>query len=137
MSPDTVQARGPFALSPDGRTLVFSASTASGASTQLYRRQLGSLATTPISGTENTRFPFLSPDGASVGFVADPDSRPVVGPLPLAALRTVSFDGRPSVTLAEDLLGFAGATWGADGTVVYAWRDGLYRVSANGGRCWG
>ena len=122
-----VDFRG-VSVSSDGRTLVFAASAESGGR-QLYRRQLGSLEATEIPGTQNADFPFLSPDGTSLGFVAGP----VGGLQTSATVRTVSFDGRPSLTLAEDLPGFAGATWGPDHTVVYAFRDGLYRVSGNGG----
>jgi eukaryotic-like serine/threonine-protein kinase len=55
-----------FALSPDGRTVVFTG--VRGAVTQLYRRPLDELAATPMAGTEGARGPFFSPDGRWVGF---------------------------------------------------------------------
>src|SRR5881628_3598616 len=56
-----------FAISPDGRRLVFSA-TNEGKS-QLWVRSLDSLAAQPLAGTDAATYPFWSPDSASVGFL--------------------------------------------------------------------
>ena len=108
-------------VSPDGRTLVVEAQGEGGS--QLYRRTLGSLEVAPIPGTEGAGVPFFSPDGAWIGFFAG------------GALRKVSLDGRPPVTLCEVPGLRAGASWGPDDTVVYSYTgaNGLWRVSANGG----
>ncbi len=58
-----------MALSPDGRTLVFSA--VRGNQQQLYARALDQLQATPIAGTDNGASPFFSTDGRWVGFWAD------------------------------------------------------------------
>src|SRR5262249_45824451 len=58
-----------FAISPDGRWLVFSASNEG--KSQLWVRPLGSVAAHPLAGTDGARYPFWSPDSASVGFFAD------------------------------------------------------------------
>ncbi len=57
-----------FALSPDGRQIVFVAS-GDGAS-RLWVRSLATTTAQPLAGTEGARFPFWAPDGRSVGFFA-------------------------------------------------------------------
>src|SRR5206468_1835788 len=59
-----------LALSPDGRTLAYSASAADGKQ-QLWVRPLDSLQAQPLAGTENASYPFWSPDGRFLGFFAD------------------------------------------------------------------
>jgi len=53
-----------FAISPDGRRLVFSASNEG--KSQLWLRPLDSLTAQPLGGTDGARYPFWSPDSASV-----------------------------------------------------------------------
>src|SRR5262249_53967545 len=53
--------RTAVALSPDGKTLVFSAIW--GGTQQLYARRMDQLNATPISGTSGGDSPFFSPDG--------------------------------------------------------------------------
>ncbi|MEQ1761210.1 MAG: LpqB family beta-propeller domain-containing protein, partial [Vicinamibacterales bacterium] len=52
---------GSFALSPDGRQIVFVAS-GDGAS-RLWVRSLGATTAQPLAGTEGATYPFWSPDG--------------------------------------------------------------------------
>src|SRR6185295_5814207 len=54
-------------VSPDGTRLIFSASTAGGAS-KLWLRPVDSFAARPLDGTDDALFPFWSPDSRSVGF---------------------------------------------------------------------
>src|SRR5262249_42741563 len=58
-----------FAISPDGRSLVFLASHES--KSQLWLRPLDSVAAQLLPGTDGASYPFWSPDSASVGFFAD------------------------------------------------------------------
>src|SRR5262249_5742635 len=58
-----------FAISPDGRWLVFSASNEG--KPQLWVRPLDSVVARPLTGTDRGIYPFWSPDSASVGFFAD------------------------------------------------------------------
>ena len=57
-----------FALSPDGRQIVFVAS-GDGAS-RLWLRSLATTTAQPLAGTEGATSPFWSPDGRSIGFFA-------------------------------------------------------------------
>ena len=112
--------RTAVALSPNGKTLVFSAIW--GGRQQLYARALDQLSAIPITGTSGGGSPFFSPDGRWVGFAADGE------------LRKVPLSGGPAVTLCKASALF-GASWGDDGTIVFAEQrnGGLRRVSAAGG----
>jgi serine/threonine protein kinase/Tol biopolymer transport system component len=69
--------------------------------------------------------PFFSPDGEWIGFYGLANGE--------TGLKKVSaFGGRP-VLLAATSDRPAGATWEADGTILFATAAGLYRVSENGG----
>jgi eukaryotic-like serine/threonine-protein kinase len=112
----------PFALSPDGKTLVY-------AGRSLYVRRLDSDETKPIPGTDGAVNPFFSPDGLWVGFLAE------------GILKKVPLEGGPPIPLCdskESLVGGPGAGgWGADGTIVFmpSSFSGLRRVPASGGEC--
>ena len=119
VTPATAQPND-FALSPDGRQIVFSASS-DGAS-HLWLRSLATTTAQPLAGTEGARWPFWSPDGRSVGFMAG------------NALKRLDLGGGAPQTLAPVTSG-GGATWNADGVIVFApiTRSTLMRVSAAGG----
>jgi eukaryotic-like serine/threonine-protein kinase len=113
-----------LALSPDGRTLAYVA----GPRLQLYIRTLDGLNSKPLPGTQGADVPSFSPDGQWLAFVADNE------------LKKISLAGGPPVTLVTlgTFGGVFGASWAADGTIVFAPmrpppRAGLLRVSANGG----
>src|SRR5207253_11261103 len=106
--------------SPDGQSLVFSASV--GGRQQLYVRALNQLEATPIAGTDGGSNPFFSPDGNWIGFSQG------------AALRKIAVSGGPPTTICELASPIFGASWGDDGSIVYALeRDGVWRVRAAGG----
>ncbi len=110
-----------FALSPDGRRIVFVAS-GDGAS-RLWLRSLASTTAQPLAGTEGATDPFWSPDSRSIGFFAD------------GALKRLDLGGGAPQTLASAPNG-AGGTWNAAGVILFAPdRIGspLMRVSATGG----
>ena len=112
-----------FALSPDGRQIVFVAS-GDGAS-RLWLRSLATTTAQPLAGTEGATFPFWSPDGRSIGFFAGPA---------LKRLDVVSGGGGAPQTLARVAAG-QGGTWNADGVIVFApsTTTALMRVPATGG----
>lgn len=109
-----------MAFSPDGEVLVF-AGTA-GTTRQLYKRPLDQAEAVPIPGTEGGDGPFFSPDGKWLGFYAD------------NSLKKVSTSGGPAVPICKLDGTLWGATWGADGSIVFAEAEhDLQQVSAQGG----
>ena len=116
----------PFALSPDGRSLVFVGRKSGDQSTRLYLRNFDQVAPVPIPGTEDAIAPFFSPDGLWIGFATATDE----------LLKKVSVAGGPPITLAKDVQdGLASASWGDDGGIVYVSNDyTLSRVPGSGGR---
>ncbi|NOT26566.1 MAG: serine/threonine-protein kinase [Acidobacteria bacterium] len=109
-----------FALSPDGRQIVFAA-TVDGAS-RLWLRSLAATTAQPLTGTEGGRHPFWSPDSRSIGFFAT------------GALKRLDLEGSLPQTLAPVLAG-QGGSWSPDGTIVFApsVTSALMRVRAAGG----
>jgi eukaryotic-like serine/threonine-protein kinase len=118
-----------IALSPDGKLLVYAEWKADTSgipvSVQLYRRPLGQERSEPIPGTDTAWIPFFSPDGRSIGFfVGDALKRiDVAGGNIQTIVQHVPLDGAVP----------GGASWGDDGSIVYATPDGIYRVAAGGG----
>jgi len=115
--PSLVEKR--IALSPDGRTLVYTAAPSS----RLYLRPIDRLDAIGLERTEGASNPFFSPDGRWIGFFAD------------GKLKKVSIAGGMPFVVCDAAIG-RGATWGPDGTIVFAGglSTGLQRVSAGGGR---
>jgi len=109
------------AISPDGSRIVYTASR--NGVPQLFMHRLDSLDATPVEGTEGATYPFFSPDGKQIGYAT------------IGAVKSVSTDGGPSVTICETDAGFRGATWGPDGAIVIAQHGALelIHVLAPGG----
>jgi serine/threonine-protein kinase len=98
-----------LALSPDGSRLVYVAR--SGATTQLYHRELDKLGATRLPGTDGAYYPFFSPDGRWVGFFAD------------AYLKKVSIPEGQVITLTR-VNGPMGGAWSSDGRILVADNEG-------------
>jgi Tol biopolymer transport system component/predicted Ser/Thr protein kinase len=114
-------AGGPPALSPDGRKIVFSATTSDG-KPLLWVRPLESLAAQPLPGTEDAVFPFWSPDGRFVGFFAG------------TKLKKIEASGGRPATLCEVSEGGRGGSWSRENTILFSGRyTPVYRVPADGG----
>jgi serine/threonine protein kinase len=111
-----------IAISPDGSQIALVAESSDGRPT-LWIRPLSSAEARPLRGTEDAFYPFWSPDNRSVGFFAE------------GKLKVVDLDGGPPRTVsAAAPLESRGATWGADGTIVFAPdRGALLRIPAQGG----
>src|SRR2546425_1032016 len=109
-----------FAISPDGRRLVFSAS--SEGKSQLWVRPLDSVAAKPLAGTDGGTYPFWSPDSVSVGFFAD------------GKLKRIDIVGGAAQVLANAPNGRGGA-WNREGTILFAptAAGSLFKVAATGG----
>ena len=113
---------GPAAiLSPDGTHLAFVAAGPD-QKRRIYVRSLNQLQATALSGTENTRNPFFSPDGQWLGFFAD------------GKLKKISVQGGAPATLC-DAPDDRGGSWGEDGAIVFTPSFGapLSKVSSAGG----
>jgi hypothetical protein len=110
-----------FALSPDGRQIVFVAS-GDGVS-RLWLRSLATTTAQPLAGTEGARFPFWSPDSRSIGFFAG------------GVLKRLDLGGGAPQTLVPVPSGGLGGTWNGDGVIVFAsgLTTPLMRVAATGG----
>ena len=109
-------------ITPDGSRIVYRGVD------QLLVRALDQLTPTALTGLGAPRGPFISPDGQWVGFFDGASS----------VLKKVAITGGPAVTITklDSSLGPRGATWGSDGTIVFATSKpnaGLLRVSAAGG----
>ena len=111
------------AIAPDGSSIVFVDSTATGL--VLMRKPRDSAEAAPIAGTDGALAPFFSPDGKWIGYMTR-DGR----------LRKVPVTGGGSITLAEGVPSdyYSGA-WLDDGTIVYTERRGssAARVPLDGG----
>jgi Tol biopolymer transport system component len=109
-----------LAISPDGRLLVFVAS--SEGQQRLWLRPLNAVAARPLAGTEGAMSPFWSPDSMSIGFFADDK------------LKRIDISGGPPTVLASASDPFGG-TWNRDGVIVFAPSGStpLYRIAASGG----
>jgi len=110
----------PLAVSPQGTRIVYAADLRG--NPQLYLRDLDSLETRILPGTEGARNPFFSPDGEWVGFFSG------------SRLMKVSLQGGLPQTLCETPLDDLGGSWSAAGFIVFAqYGSGLSQVSAEGG----
>ena len=109
----------PLDISRDGKFLVYVGDD-SGKS-QLFVRPLADTITRAIAGTTGASTPFMSPDGEWIAFFADDK------------LKKVPRGGGAAIDIASTPLAEFGATWGTDGTLLYAVGDSaLYRVRSDG-----
>jgi Tol biopolymer transport system component/predicted Ser/Thr protein kinase len=117
----SVAAPASAIVSPDGKRIVFSATSADGRS-QLWVRSLDALTAQPLPGTEGGTAAFWSPDSRTVGFQAE------------GKLKKIDASGGPPLTLT-DAPNLRGGSWSQEGVVVFApaQNSTLMRVSAAGG----
>ena len=109
-----------FAISPDGRKIVFAAT--SDEQPRLWLRSLDSGSVRPLPGTDRGRVPFWSPDSRSIGFFAD------------GTFRRLDID-TGSVTELLKAVTSTGGTWSAEGVILLAMGNvqPIWRVAADGG----
>ena len=108
------------AMSPDGSTIVYVETAATG--DRLMVRRVGETRARALPGTEGGYSPFFSPDGEWVAFASEFE------------LRKIRLDGGVPITVAPTPFVSSGV-WASDGTIVYSvWPRGLLRVAATGGK---
>jgi len=115
------------ALSPDGSELAFTSGTFLDAyltpQAQIFLRRFDQRGAQPVLGTQGGSQPIFSPDGEWLAFITDDPAR----------LLKVPSGGGESQTLCECDATF-GASWGQNGTIVFAAERGpLQEVSSVGG----
>ncbi len=110
-----------MALSRDGTTLVFVSPEENSAMPMLYVQRVGSPNVTLLPGSQGASYPFLSPDGAYVGFFAN------------GKLQKMAIAGGAPQVLATALAG-RGGSWGSKGVIIYAAdaQSPLQRINADG-----
>jgi serine/threonine protein kinase len=110
------RALNSFAISPDGRTLVYAAES------RLWLRSLDSTSVQSQAGTEGATSPFWSPDSRSIGFYAD------------GRLKRIDLSSSSIQVLASAAAG-RGGSWSENGTIVFAPTaiGPIFRIPATGG----
>ncbi len=117
-----------LALSPDGKSLAYvvgklSADWPTEPTHQLYLQRFDRWRPRPMAGTEMGLQPIFSPDGKSLAFIKRAPRQ----------LLKAEIDGGQIQTLCECDASF-GASWGPDGTIVFAAARGpLQQISSTGG----
>jgi eukaryotic-like serine/threonine-protein kinase len=110
-----------FALSPDGRQIVFVAKSDGAA--RLWLRSLAKATAVPLAGTEAAARPFWSPDSRSIGFFTGTE------------LKRLDLEGGQPQTLAQVSVGLKTGSWSSKGVILVssAAAAPLSRVAASGG----
>ena len=111
---------GSLAISPDGKKIVFVATSEGEA--QLLLRSLESGLAEPLPRTVNPTFPFWSPDSRSIGFFAD------------QKLKRIDIDLGVVRELADAPVG-SGGSWNSDDVILFApaISSAIFQVPAAGG----
>jgi Tol biopolymer transport system component len=118
-----------FAVSRDGRAVVYQVAMADGQNA-LWIRRTDEAVGRPIRGTETGMSnglvqPFMSPDGRSVAFFDEPDR----------ILKRVDIETGAATALATVAGNQTGGSWSPTGTIVFSttMTGGVQRVTASGG----
>ena len=98
-----------IAISPNGRLIVVAGENQD--RSQLWLRPLNADSAHPLAGTDGGRFPFWSPDSASIGFFAE------------NKLKRIELDTGSVTTLARAPRGFGGSM-NRDGTILFITQSG-------------
>jgi WD40 repeat protein len=112
----------PFALSPDGRRIVYAAVGDDG-TRYLWLRSLDSERERPLAGTAGANSPFWSHDSEWVAFFSAGTLKKVRVTSPIAQV----------IEIARTTWSMGGAAWSRNDIIVFPGQGGLHRVSANGG----
>ena len=108
-----------LSVSPDGRQIAYVA-TFEGQE-RIWIRSMDSLESRVLADTPDAGFPFWSPDGTAIGFLAE------------GRLKRIAATGGPAQTLADAPLEGGGGDWSEDGTILFMPDvGGLWQVPADG-----
>jgi serine/threonine-protein kinase len=110
-----------LAITPDGTRVVYVGAD----NTALFVRELDRLHATSLTGFDKPYGHFVSPDGQWIGFFEG-----------VSSLKKVGITGGPAFTLGRPGGTAFGASWGADGTIIFATNiptTGLLRIDAASG----
>lgn len=112
---------GAAVLSPDGRTVAFTAAGEDG-KRRLWIRALSGTTSQELTGTEDASYPFWSPDSNNLGFFAE------------GKLKKTAITGGAPQMLCSAGQG-RGGTWNAKGVIVFSpdVNSSLFSVSDTGG----
>jgi len=119
--PQELTLTSQFAVSSDGRQVVFVARSADGIA-RLHLRALDRFESVPITGTEGAAEPFFSADDGWIGYQA------------AGEIRKCRVEGGASITITPRSMHF-GAAWAPDDTILFSSGpgSGILRISASGG----
>ena len=106
----------PFAMSPDGQSIVFTA----GADGQVFLRRLDRLEPTVVAGASRTGGTAYAPDGMSVAFKQD---------LALMKVAVAGAEVGSLPTKLVDSINTTGIAWTNHRDIVFMLRSGLWRVT--------
>jgi hypothetical protein len=119
--PGSTLPLGTPAISPDGRTIAFTANDSDG-KLRIYLRPFDRIETRTLPGTEGAVHPFWSPDGRSLAFTATPQRR----------LKRIDVAGGAARDLSETTAPWNGA-WSQDGQILCFCGAAMSRIPAEGG----
>jgi len=128
-----------MAISPDGRSLAFTATSNAAEGHQFWIRRLDSMEVLPVPGTLSTpeanapQAPFWSPDSRHLAFFVENGG--AGSPSQTSRLLTVDVTGGGVRRICELPGNNAGGTWNAAGLLLVSSQGtkGIQRVPANGG----
>jgi serine/threonine-protein kinase len=115
-APASVTAINAPAMPPDGSFVVFEGSSAG--QQRLFVQRFDEVAPRALEKTEGASQPFVSFDGRWIGFRRN------------NRIERIPIEGGDPITIVETTSSAPGATWGPDGTIIYAqtWLSGLMAV---------
>jgi len=114
-----------LAMFPDGSHILYDGRSDDG-TTRIFLRPIDQLDDAAVRGTEDTRGPFVSPDGQWIGIISGSDGG--------GHLQKIAVSGGRPITVAESPDRIIGATWDDDDRIIFGTNTaGLFQVSAAGG----